>query len=40
MKVSDVVNLRAITNENAELKRLLANRMLDNVVLKDLPRKN
>lgn len=36
MEVSDAAKLRAITDENAKLKRLLADTMLDNVVLKDL----
>ena len=40
MEVSDAAKLRAITDENAKLKRLLAEAMLDNVVLKDLLGKN
>jgi putative transposase len=36
MEVSDAAKLRAVTDENAKLKRLLAEAMLDNVVLKDL----
>lgn len=36
MEVSDVAKLRAMEDENARLKRLLANTMLDNAVLKDL----
>jgi len=40
MEVSDAVELRTITDENAKLKRLLADTMLDNVVLKDLLGKN
>lgn len=36
MEVSDAARLRAMTDENAKLKRLLADTMLDNVVLKDL----
>lgn len=40
MELSDAVKLRAVTNENAKLKRLLADTMLDNVVLKDLLGKN
>ena len=36
MDVSDAAKLRAVTDENAKLKRLLADAMLDNVVLKDL----
>ena len=40
MEVSDAAKLRAVTDENAKLERLLADTMLDNVVLKDLPGKN
>jgi putative transposase len=36
MEVSDVAKLRAMEDENARLKRLLADTMLDNAVLKDL----
>ena len=36
MEVSDVAKLRTLEDENAKLKRLLADAMLDNVVLKDL----
>ena len=36
MSASDAVKLRALEDENAKLKRLLADAMLDNVVLKDL----
>mgnify|MGYP000542533702 CR=1 FL=1 len=36
MEVSDVAKLRAMEDENARLKRLLADAMLDNAVLKDL----
>lgn len=36
MEVSDVAKLRAMEDENAKLKRLLADTMLDNAVLKDL----
>jgi len=36
MDVSDVAKLRAMEDENARLKRLLADTMLDNAVLKDL----
>ena len=36
MDVSDVRRLKALEDENAKLKRLLADAMLDNVVLKDL----
>ncbi len=40
MEVSDAAKLRALEDENAKLKRLLADQMLDNVVRKDLPGKN
>jgi putative transposase len=40
MEVSDAAKLRALEDENAKLKRLLADTMLDNVVLKDLLGKN
>ena len=40
MEVADAAKLRAMTDENAKLKRLLADTMLDNVVLKDLLGKN
>jgi len=36
MNASDAVKLRALEDENAQLKRLLADAMLDNAVLKDL----
>lgn len=36
MDVSDAERLRALEDENAKLKRLLADAMLDNVALKDL----
>ena len=36
MEVSDVAKIRSLEDENAKLKRLLADTMLDNVVLKDL----
>ena len=36
MDVSDAQRLRALQDENGKLKRLLADAMLDNVVLKDL----
>ena len=36
MDVSDVAKLKAMEDENTKLKRLLADAMLDNVVLKDL----
>ena len=40
MGVSDAKRLRALEDENAKLKRLLADTMLDNAVLKDLAAKN
>ena len=36
MDVSEAKRLRSLEDENAKLKRLLADAMLDNVVLKDL----
>ncbi len=36
MNASDAVKLRTLEDENAKLKRLLAEAMLDNTVLKDL----
>lgn len=36
MDVSDAKRLKALEDENARLKRLLVDAMLDNVVLKDL----
>jgi putative transposase len=36
MDVSEARRLRALEDENAKLKRLLADAMLDNVALKDL----
>ncbi len=36
MELSDAKRLKQLEDENAELKRLLADTMLDNVVLKDL----
>jgi putative transposase len=36
MDVSEAKRLRALEGENAKLKRLLAEAMLDNVALKDL----
>lgn len=40
MDVSDAQKLKALESENARLKRLLADSMLDNAVLKDLLGKN
>ena len=40
MEVSDAARLKALEDKNAKLKRLLADTMLDNVVLKDLLGKN
>ena len=40
MEVSEAARLMALEDENAKLKRLLADTMLDNVVLKDLLAKN
>ena len=37
---SEAARLKALGDENAKLKRLLADTMLDNVVLKDLLGKN
>jgi putative transposase len=36
MEVSDARRLKALEDENAKLKRILADAMLDNVALKDL----
>ena len=36
MEVSEAKRLRALEDENAKLKRMLADAMLDNVALKDL----
>ena len=36
MEVSEAKRLWALENENAKLKRMLADAMLDNVALKDL----
>jgi putative transposase len=36
MEVSDARRLKSLEDENGKLKRLLADTMLDNVVLKDL----
>jgi len=40
MDVTDAKKLRHLEQENAELKRVMADLMLDNVVLKDLLSKN
>ena len=40
MNISDTHRLKSLEGENAKLKRLLAETMLDNVVLKDLLGKN
>ena len=40
MEVPEAARLKALEDENAKLKRLLADTMLDNVVLKDLLGKN
>src|SRR5918993_655066 len=40
MDVSDARRLKALEEENAKLKKLLAELMLDNAVLKDLGQKN
>ena len=40
MTVSDARKLRALEAENARLKRLLAEAVLDNAALKDLTTKN
>lgn len=39
LDVSEARRLRALEDENAKLKKLLAEAMLDNVVLKDLASK-
>jgi len=39
MDVSEAKRLKALENENAKLKRLLADAMLDNAALKDLLQK-
>ena len=36
MEVSEAARLKALEDENAKLKRMLADSMLDNVALKDL----
>ena len=39
MNVSDTKRLREIEDENAKLKRLLTEQMLDNAILKDVASK-
>jgi putative transposase len=39
LEVSEARRLKALEDENARLKRMLADAMLDNVALKDLPGK-
>jgi putative transposase len=39
MNVSDARRLKALEDENARLKKLLADQMLDNAVLKDIAAK-
>jgi len=38
--VSDARKLKALEDENAKLKKLLADAMLDNLMLKDITQKN
>jgi putative transposase len=40
MDVSDARKLKSLEDENAKLKKLLADAMLDNLMLKDLNSKN
>ncbi len=40
LEVSEARRLKLLTDENAKLKRLLAEAMLDNVMLKDIASKN
>lgn len=40
MDVSDARRLKALEDENAKLKKLLAEQMLDNAMLKDVNSKN
>src|SRR4026209_2255050 len=40
LEVSDAKRLKALEDENAKLKKLLAEAMLDNAVLKDIASKN
>ena len=39
MELSDARKLRALEDENAKLKKLLAEQMLDNAILKDVASK-
>jgi putative transposase len=39
MEVSDAKKLRALESENSRLKKLLAEAMLDNAILKDVTSK-
>ena len=39
LEVSDARKLRALENENAKLKKLLAEAMLDNAIVKDVAAK-
>jgi putative transposase len=39
MEVSDARRLKALEDENAKLKKLLAEQMLDNAILKDIASK-
>ena len=40
LEVSDVKRLKALEDENAKLKKLLAEALLDNAMLKDIASKN
>ena len=40
LEVSDAKRLKALEDENAKLKKLLAEAMLDNAMLKDIAAKN
>ena len=40
LEVSDAKRLKALEDENAKLKKLLAEAMLDNAMLKDIASKN
>ena len=40
LEVSDAKRLKALEDENAKLKKLLAEAMLDNAMLKELHQKN